>query len=51
MSRGSAGLAAVLLVGIFGGLLMLAVIALGQQAMCAAHNDALRYCPGYEAQQ
>lgn len=41
--------AAVLLVCIFGSLLMLAAITAGHRVMCATHDDALSYCPGYSS--
>jgi hypothetical protein len=48
---GTACLAVFLFACIAGALLWLAVLAGGQQAMCAIHDDALRYCPGYEEQR
>lgn len=45
--RGTATTAGVLLFLIFGGLALLAVLHLGQQAMCAIHDEGLRYCAGY----
>lgn len=47
--RGGATTAGVLLFLIFGGLLWLAALHLGQQAMCDLHDDGLRYCAGYVA--
>lgn len=38
-------LLAVLVTGFVG----LFLLGLGQQAMCAAHDNTLRYCPGYTA--
>jgi hypothetical protein len=46
---GSASVAVVLAVCIFGSLLFLALLAGGQRLMCATHDDGLRYCPGYQA--
>ena len=47
---GSATTAAVLLGLIFAGLVFLAVLHAGQQAMCALHADEpLRYCDSYSA--
>jgi hypothetical protein len=48
---GTAGLAIFLFACTAGALLWLAVLAGGQQAMCAIHDDALRYCPGYVAEE
>lgn len=44
---GSATTAVTLLVSLFGGLLFLLVLSLGQQAMCDVHDQGLRYCAGY----
>jgi hypothetical protein len=51
--RDDTGTASIITFGaacIAGALLWLAVLAGGQQVMCAAHDDALRYCPGYTAE-
>jgi hypothetical protein len=48
---GTACLATFLFAGIAGALLWLAVLAGGQQAMCAIHDDALRYCSGYDSEE
>lgn len=52
---GSATTAGVLLALIFGGLLFLAAVHVGQDVMCDLHDDGLRYCDGWsdspEAQQ
>jgi hypothetical protein len=37
--------ALLLLLGLFGGLLLLAA---GERLMCAAHDDRLRYCAAYQ---
>lgn len=41
---GSASLAVFFAACVLGALVFLAVLALGQDVMCAAHDDALRYC-------
>lgn len=38
----------VLLAAAIGAVLFLAVLLTGQQAMCAMHDQGLRYCPGYQ---
>lgn len=38
-----------LLACLFGGLLLLALVSVGQDAMCALHDDGLRYCADYTA--
>lgn len=40
---------AAVLLGAIAGVVFLALVYLAQQAMCAAHDHALRYCPGYTA--
>lgn len=49
--RESLTVAAVLAVCIFGALLFLAAITVGQHAMCAAHSNQLAYCSGFDAQK
>ena len=48
---GSTSVAAVLLLGIFGSLLFLALLTGGQRLMCHAYHGQIRYCPGYTAAQ
>lgn len=51
--RGDAGhleTAVALGVCLFGGLLALWLVSIGQSAMCDRHDDRLRYCPGYTAE-
>lgn len=48
-ARGSATTAGLLLALTFGGLLWLALLSYGQQAMCALHDQNVRYCPGFTA--
>lgn len=38
----------VLLVSAIAGVLLTALLLLGQTAMCAAHDQSLTYCPGYQ---
>jgi hypothetical protein len=46
---GSTSVAVTLLAGIFGGLLFLFALSLGQDVMCAVHDDTLRYCADNKA--